>query len=371
VRLVDIAPTALELLGLAPLRDVQGISLASLMAEPTRDLSLLGYGESFESASFFGLSPIRFVREGRWKYIHKVNPELYDIQTDPHELDNLTAERPDITDRLRKRLEELLREAPAKPSDSTTAIDSQLQAQLQALGYVTNDVTPTDFDELASLDVSGVDPTSKIETMAAIADAIGSAQNERYDDALATLLVLVKENPNNTFILSRLAENHVALEANTDAIEIYLRLLAIDSCHERSLTELNRLWRITENYDALVATLRQGAEACPTFAGNLNNYAWALATLSREDLRDGETAVLAAERAIELMQDRPAGFLDTLAAALAEAGRFDEAIAIQSEALLATEGAGLPSKIVDQLHTHLEAIRAGEPIRSKAVARAD
>jgi hypothetical protein len=71
------------------------------------------------------------------------------------------------------------------------------------------------------------------------------------------------------------------------------------------------------------------------------------------------------------MQDRPAGFLDTLAAALAEAGRFDEAIAIQSEALLATEGAGLPPEIVDQLHTHLEAIRAGEPIRSKAVARAD
>jgi arylsulfatase A-like enzyme len=371
VRLVDIAPTALELLGLAPLRDVQGVSLAPLITERAEDMSLLGYGESFESASFFGLSPIRFVREGRWKYIHKVNPELYDIQTDPDELNNLADERPDITGRLRERLEDLLREAPARPSDSTTAIDPQLQAQLQALGYVTNEVTPTDFDELASLDVGGADPASKIGTMTAIANAIGFAQNKQYDDALAALLVLVAENPNNIYILSRLAENHVAREAHTDAIAIRLRLLSIDACDEQSLTELNRLWRITGNDDQLVATLRQGAEACPTFAGNLNNYAWALATLSRDDLRDGETAVEAAERAIELMQDRPPGFLDTLAAALAEAGRFDEAIAIQSEALLASEGAGLPPEIVDQLRGHLEAFRAGEPIRPKAAAHSD
>lgn len=371
VRTIDIAPTALELLGLSSPKNMQGVSLAPLVTGQTRDLSLLGYGESFESASFFGLSPIRFVREGRWKYIHKVNPELYDIEADPSELQNVAAERPEIVLRLRDRLEELLRNAPAKPSDSTTTIDPETQAQLQALGYVSNEVTPSDFDEVASLDVEGVDPVSRIETLRAITRTLVNIENERYDEALAALIPLTEENPNSTYVLSRLAETHSARGAYADAIETYQRILAINPCEERSLTELNRLWKLEGNYVALVETLREGAEACPNFAANLNNYAWALATLPQDDLRDGETAVRAAEAALVQLSHRPASYLDTLAVALAEAGRFDEAIEIQSEALRAADGDPSAREIVGELRRHLEAFREGKPIRSPAVTILD
>ena len=371
VRTADIFPTILEFLGFSPPRDIQGVSLLPLITGRVESVSLLGYGESFEAASFFGLSPIRFVRDGRWKYIHKVNPELYDVETDPHELTNRNSERPEIASRLRGRLEELLEDSPARPADSTMQIDPEMQARLQALGYVSNETIPADFDEVASLDVGGADPVSKIETLRAITNTMALLESHLYDEALSTLLPLVEENPESPFILSRLAETRTARKEYSEAIAAYRRVLGITPCDERALTESNRLLKLTGDYETLIDTLRRSAEACPDFAGNLNNYAWALATLPRADLRDGDTAVSIAERALELMHRRDPGFLDTLAVALAEAGRFVEAIQIQSEALRIARASGSARELIDVLQRHLDAFREGHPIRSPEPAAAE
>ncbi|MEN8162656.1 MAG: tetratricopeptide repeat protein [Acidobacteriota bacterium] len=62
-----------------------------------------------------------------------------------------------------------------------------------------------------------------------------------------------------------------------------------------------------------------------------NNLAWILATSPEPELRKGERAVLLAERVVAV--GASASTLDTLAAALAEAGRFDEAVAVMDRAL--------------------------------------
>ena len=54
------------------------------------------------------------MREGNLKYIHKVNPELYDVGVDPGELNNLAAERGQDVTRLRDKLTDMLRAAPAQ-----------------------------------------------------------------------------------------------------------------------------------------------------------------------------------------------------------------------------------------------------------------
>ena len=62
-----------------------------------------------------------------------------------------------------------------------------------------------------------------------------------------------------------------------------------------------------------------------------NNVAWILATCPKSEVRDGKEAVKYATRACEI--ERNPLFVDTLAAAHAEAGNFDEAIRLQEEAL--------------------------------------
>ena len=69
----------------------------------------------------------------------------------------------------------------------------------------------------------------------------------------------------------------------------------------------------------------------PDYAFAYNNLAWVFATAPDAVFRNGNRALELAERAVEL--DREAATLDTLAAAYAEVGRFDEAIRTQLQAI--------------------------------------
>ena len=70
----------------------------------------------------------------------------------------------------------------------------------------------------------------------------------------------------------------------------------------------------------------------------LNNLAWFLTTCPDAHIRDGAQAVKYAERACELTYYRETMMVGTLAAAYAEAGRFDDAILMAEKACaLATE----------------------------------
>jgi tetratricopeptide (TPR) repeat protein len=64
----------------------------------------------------------------------------------------------------------------------------------------------------------------------------------------------------------------------------------------------------------------------------LNNLAWILAAHPSAELRDGAEAVKLASRACELTARREPLFLGTLAAAHAEAGRFEQAIEAAQQA---------------------------------------
>ncbi|PWU21380.1 MAG: serine/threonine protein kinase [Verrucomicrobia bacterium] len=77
--------------------------------------------------------------------------------------------------------------------------------------------------------------------------------------------------------------------------------------------------------------LRESAEHGDLDA--LNGLAWSLATSTDAKLRDGTNAVALAERAVAKTNRKNAQYLDTLAAAYAEIGQFQQAVRLQSEAI--------------------------------------
>jgi tetratricopeptide (TPR) repeat protein len=83
-----------------------------------------------------------------------------------------------------------------------------------------------------------------------------------------------------------------------------------------------------------------------------------------EEIRDGDRALEIATGIVAARRD--AGSLETLAMALAELGRFDEAIAAQREAVSMTEQEADPSGILDRLRDNLERYRQGKPCRDPA-----
>jgi hypothetical protein len=75
----------------------------------------------------------------------------------------------------------------------------------------------------------------------------------------------------------------------------------------------------------------RGAESGEPTA--LNNLAWALATSENPAVRDGSNAVFFAKRAVAATYRKNPNSLDTLAAAYAEAGKFERAVGAEEEAI--------------------------------------
>lgn len=97
----------------------------------------------------------------------------------------------------------------------------------------------------------------------------------------------------------------------------------------------------------------------------LNNFAWLLATCPDANIRDGARAVQLAERACELTNYQKPVFIGTLAAAYAEAGRFDDAIAAAQKACALAEESGAQG-LLEKNQELLDLYRTHKPYREPA-----
>ncbi len=111
-----------------------------------------------------------------------------------------------------------------------------------------------------------------------------------------------------------------------------------------------------------VAQFRTMLAQRPDWPPVLNNLAWILATSGDAAIRSGQEAVALAEHAAKVTACKDPQTLDTLAAAYAEVGRFDEAVAVVQQAL-AVAGQKAPPAWVQQLHQRQELYRSHRPYR--------
>jgi protein O-mannosyl-transferase len=98
-----------------------------------------------------------------------------------------------------------------------------------------------------------------------------------------------------------------------------------------------------------------------------NNLAWMLASHPDPQIRNGREAVELAERACRLTNNEQPFYLGTLAAAYAEAGRFNDAIAMAEKARDLARKAGM-EKVAERNEQLLEIYRTGRPYHESAEA---
>jgi arylsulfatase A-like enzyme/tetratricopeptide (TPR) repeat protein len=323
VRIVDVMPTALELLGVAAPAPVQGVSLTPLARGQRLDLQ--AYSESWYPRYHYGWSELVSIQDGRFKLIRAPRPEVYDLAQDPGELSDLSGQDPRRTAGLRRTLDQMAaRIASSRAMKGPQAIDSETAERLEALGYVGGSVSARHLEER----LRG-DPKDKIQLYNLLKSAGGDSVQGRYDDAIAKVQKALAADP-------EILEAHMLLgnflkksHRPEEAIAAYRRALALDPEHQETLF----LLAVTYKDMGRAADARVGFTRAHELDPRNGKVLWQLADLDmREKHFDQARARLEQALALEVDEGR---FLLKLGECELEAKRYDAAEAALRKALVA------------------------------------
>jgi spermidine synthase len=187
----------------------------------------------------------------------------------------------------------------------------------------------------------------------------------RVEDALEHFKQALQIKPDNADVNYSMGLALVLLGKAPEGVSYWeqaLRIKPNDAIRQYDLANvLLKLRRMPQAIEHFQQVLRIN----PDYIEALNNLAWLLATLAPSDGGDPSRAVTLAKQACDLTSHGMPSYLDTLAAAYAAAGRFDEAIITAQEAIELARVAG-QSQMVSAIEAHLRLYRRGQPYRQAA-----
>ncbi|MBL4700630.1 MAG: tetratricopeptide repeat protein, partial [Phycisphaeraceae bacterium] len=121
---------------------------------------------------------------------------------------------------------------------------------------------------------------------------------------------------------------------------------------------------------ALTSFERSAKEGQSASVESIHHWAWLLATHPDSDLRDGNKALQLAIKLCKLTKNRAPRYLDTLAAASAEVGRYPQAITVQTQAIGLAKQAGF-TELVTTMTRRLTLYQNHKPYRDTTMAITD
>jgi len=224
VRTVDLVPTILDLLGIAPPPEVQGRSLVPLAlgSEPAGTPSPPALAETLFPWNTYGWSPLRSVRTERFKYIDAPEPELYDLASDPTEQINLFGASATSDETMRALLEERTREVlHPRRTESRLITEPSVREALADLGYLEGGEPAEDEPPPTK------DPKEFIEVTNWMIEARTLLLEGKKAEARARVERALDLDPGNPTVLYFRAELLLEDGKNGEAVDTLEKLIAI------------------------------------------------------------------------------------------------------------------------------------------------
>ncbi len=268
-RLIDVMPTVLDLWGIDAPAGIHGTSLVPMLAGERQDLGLEAYLETQLPAFEYSWSPLRGLRGSDWKYVAAPEEELYDLSSDPGELENLAPRDRRRAASLRSRLEEIAARVSSSRS-SQVHLTRELRRQLESLGYIGG------RDRLPE-EPSGPDPKHMTHIMASLQRAAKAFEAGRYEAVIPGLRAVLEEDPQNVFARRILARSLLRSGRGREGEQEYRRLLENAPSDAEAMTALGTLAMHAGRFEEAEHLLRAGQEVIPWDPAIRNNLAFLLA----------------------------------------------------------------------------------------------
>ena len=286
VRLIDVAPTILDMVKSDVPRAVQGSSLVPSI-EGRRVDDRESYIETFYPRENYGWSELTGLIAGDWKYIRAPRPELYNLKSDPKESRNEAGSAGQVTAGMDRDLRALVQKGAGIQGASTRTLTAAEQERLRSLGYISFSGSGANSDH--------PDPKDKLDVLRLSQEAAARELRGEYAEAADAYAKLLEMTP--------------------DSPEAYVNLALVEA----------RLKR----FDEAVATLRRGNERLPASEALLSRLGFTYLVVGRN-----QEALDAIERALDI-NPADVDMMTAAASALDGLGRRDEALAYLKRAIAA------------------------------------
>ncbi|HSE41262.1 MAG TPA: sulfatase-like hydrolase/transferase, partial [Acidobacteriota bacterium] len=340
VRLIDVFPTILELKKIKSAGKTQGTSLVKYLEGQQGGSPQDSYFEALSMYFNAQWAPVRGFYSKNFKYIDLPIPELYDLNKDPTEQQNLCSDSAlckTWAGRFQVNYKDFL-----KPPSPPGEVDRETIEQLKALGYVSGSWTPAkdkQFTEkedpknlisfhnrvdsaigfykrgydLKALEIlerimdekpdysvaymhasfirsAGGFPDKAIEILKnAIKNGIVNSEiqgklgiylyeADRFDEAIQQLNLAIKEDPENLDNLNYLGMSYTGAGIYAEAEKTFRKALQIDATDGMTLTNLGTLFLTQKKYDQAIMQLSAAIASNPSLANAHNGLGVAYAS---------------------------------------------------------------------------------------------
>jgi len=313
VRIVDVMPTILQLLGMQIPATVQGRSLSPLVHGERVDL--VAMSETWYPRHHYGWSELTSIRDGRYHFIAAPRRELYDIELDPGELHDVALANPGRADALERALRAFLAQMSSnRPTNSPRPVEPEVEERLRSLGYVGSSISPRVLE-----DRPRGDPKDKIALYNLLKQAGLDSVEGRIEEGIHKVRQALDQDPEIVEAHIMLGNMNTKARRDDQAVAAYQRALALDSDNQNAAFNLALAYKTAGRTDAAEAGFERVLALNPRDAKA--RYQLADIWMTRGEFSRAQTAL---ERAVADNVERPA-FQTKLGECYIELKRYDDA----------------------------------------------
>jgi arylsulfatase A-like enzyme/predicted Zn-dependent protease len=318
VQHIDVVPTLLDYLGIDRPPKLRGRSLRDAIESRGNGIAETPlYAESLFGRYHFGWSELYALTDARYRFIRAPRQELYDIERDPGERQNIAAGRQPTATAMRAVLDRLLAGVNMQSQERVSKADLE---RLQALGYVGTQPTTSSApgDTLP-------DPKDKAAILGKYRRAAELSARRQFVESIALYREILAGEPQMKDVWLQLGEELLRAGRYAESVDAFKRLVELDPSDPNGLVSVATVLVRMNRLDEAAATAETALRMLPETDRRMRTSALEVLVNVALQRKDAAAARASAARASLVDPDYPLStYVDGVI--LYDAGRYREAL---------------------------------------------